>query len=125
VGYKGQVAETVGEVTLAPGEPTRNFIVGIVTHPACQSDEAGAVLMEDEPAAMGLEKPPGQYVDGAYISAQKLVEARAAGRELSGPVPAAMPAPGRSAPSPLPGRKRPHPVPPTGGNGHGQSQLSL
>ena len=98
MGYKGQVAETVGEVTLAPGEPTRNFIVGIVTHPACQSDEAGAVLMEDEPAAMGLEKPPGQYVDGAYISAQKLVEARAAGRELSGPAPAAMPRDGRFGP---------------------------
>ena len=40
VGYKIQVAETVCEATLAPGEPTRNFIVGIVTHPAYESDEA-------------------------------------------------------------------------------------
>ena len=28
VGYKVQVAETVCETTLAPGEPTRNFIIG-------------------------------------------------------------------------------------------------
>lgn len=34
VGYKVQVAETVSEATLVPGEPTRNFIVGMVTHPA-------------------------------------------------------------------------------------------
>ena len=90
VGYKVQVAETVCEATLAPGEPTRNFLVGIVTHPAYQSDEAGALLMEAEQAAMGLEPPPVQYVDGAYISAQKLVEAQAQGRELIGP---AQPAP--------------------------------
>ena len=87
VGYKIQVAETVCEATLAPGEPTRNFIVGIVTHPAYESDEAGAAKMEAEQAAMGLDKPPVQYVDGAYISAQKLVEAAAAGLELIGPAP--------------------------------------
>ena len=34
---------------------------------------------------MGLEKPPVQYVDAAYISAQKLVEAAAQGREIIGP----------------------------------------
>jgi hypothetical protein len=89
VGYKVQVAESVCEATLAPGEPTRNFIVGIVTQPAYQSDEAGALLMEAEQAAMGLEPPPVQYVDGAYISAQKLVEAHAQGRELMGPAPPA------------------------------------
>ncbi len=88
VGYKIQVAETVCEATLAPGEPTRNFIAGIVTHAAYESDEAGAEKMEAEQAAMGLEKPPVQYVDGAYISADKLVEAAAAGRELIGPAPA-------------------------------------
>jgi len=87
VGYKVQVAETVCEATLAPGEPTRNFLRGIVTHPAYQSDEAGAVQMEVEQAQMGLEKPPVEYVDGAYISAQKLVEAQAQGRELIGPAP--------------------------------------
>jgi hypothetical protein len=90
VGYKVQVAETVSEAKLAPGEPTRNFLTGIVTHPAHQSDEAGALQMEAEQAAMGLPKPPVQYVDGAYVSAQKLAQAQAEGRELMGP---AQPAP--------------------------------
>src|ERR1019366_8240569 len=85
VGYKVQVAETVCEVELAPGEPTRNFITGIVTHPAYEHDEVGALKMEAEQAAMGLDKPPVQYVDSAYISAQKLVQAQAEGRELIGP----------------------------------------
>jgi Transposase DDE domain/Transposase domain (DUF772) len=90
VGYKVQVAETVSEATLAPGEPTRNFIAGIVTHPAYESDDAGAEKMEQEQAEMGLDKPPVQYVDGAYVSAEKLVQAQAEGRELIGP---ARPAP--------------------------------
>jgi hypothetical protein len=97
VGYKVQVAETVCEATLAPGEPTRNFITGMVTHPAYESDEAGAVKMEAEQAAMGLEKPPVQYVDAAYISTQLLVQAQAEGRELIGPAPAAPHKAGRFA----------------------------
>jgi len=88
VGYKVQVAETVSEATLASGEPTHNFIVGMVTHPAYESDETGAAKMEAEQAAMGLEKPPVQYVDGAYVSAQELARAAAEGRELIGPAPA-------------------------------------
>jgi hypothetical protein len=90
VGYKIQVAESVSEAVLAPGEPTRNFIVGIVTHPAYESDELGAEKMEQEQAQRGWEKPPVQYVDGAYVSAQKLVQAQAEGREIIGP---AQPAP--------------------------------
>ena len=87
VGYKVQVAETVSQAALAPGEPTRNFIVGILTHPAYESDETGAAKMEAEQAAMGLGKPPVQYVDGAYVSAQELARAAAEGRELIGPAP--------------------------------------
>jgi hypothetical protein len=90
VGYKVQVAETVCEGTLVTGEPTRNFIVGILTHAAYESDEVGEEKMDQEQAQMGLEKPPVKYVDGAYISAEKLVEAQAEGRELIGP---AQPAP--------------------------------
>jgi hypothetical protein len=90
VGFKVQVAETVSEAVLAPGEPTRNFLTGIVTHAAHESDEGGEAKMEAEQAAMGLAKPPVQYVDGAYVSAQKLAEAHAEGRELIGP---AQPAP--------------------------------
>jgi len=85
VGYKVQVAETVCEADLSAGEPTRNFILGIVTHPAYESDQAGAVQMDAEQAAMGLDKPPVQYVDAAYVSAQKLMQAHAEGREIIGP----------------------------------------
>jgi transposase len=87
VGYKVQVAETVTEAVLAPAEPTGNFIVGIVTHAARESDEQGALNMEAEQRTMGLEKPPVQYVDAAYVSTDKLVEANAEGRELIGPAP--------------------------------------
>jgi hypothetical protein len=85
VGYKVQIAETVCEATLTAGEPTRNFIVGIVTHPAYEHDQTGAQKMEQEQAQMGLEKPPVQYVDAAYVSAQKLARTQAEGRELIGP----------------------------------------
>ena len=88
VGYKVQVAETLSEAVLAPGEPTRNFIAGMVTHAARESDEEGALKMEAEQKDLGLEKPPVQYVDAAYISTAKLLEAAAEGRELIGPAPA-------------------------------------
>lgn len=90
VGYKLQVAETVGEETLHKGEPTPNFITAMVTQPAIGSDEAGMALVEEEQAQLGLEPPSQWYVDAAYVSAQKLVEARAQGREIIGP---AQPAP--------------------------------
>jgi transposase len=89
VGYKVQVAETVTEAVLAPGEPTGNFISGILTHAARESDEEGALKMEQEQQDMGWGKPPVQYVDAAYISTQKLLEAAAEGRELIGPAPGA------------------------------------
>jgi hypothetical protein len=85
VGYKVQIAESVCEATLAAGEPTRNFILGIVTHPAYEHDETGAQKMEQEQAQMGWEKPPVLYVDAAYVSAQKLAQAQAEGREIIGP----------------------------------------
>jgi len=43
--------------------------------------------MEVEQAQMGLEKPPVGVRRRRYISAQKLVEAQAQGRELIGPAP--------------------------------------
>lgn len=87
VGYKVQVAETVKEAVLEPGEPTQNFIVGMLTHAARESDEEGARKMEAEQQTMGIDKPPVQYADAAYISTEKLVEAAAQGRELIGPAP--------------------------------------
>jgi len=89
VGYKVQVAETVTEAVLSPGEPTGNFITGIVTHAARESDEEGSLKMEKEQEEMGLEKPSVQYVDAAYISTQELMRAEAEGRELIGPSPGA------------------------------------
>jgi transposase len=89
VGYKVQVAETVTQAELEPGEPTQNFLTGIVTHAAYHSDEAGAEKMEAAQAAMGWSPPPVQYVDGAYVSAEKLASAQAEGRSLMGPAPAA------------------------------------
>lgn len=91
VGFKIQVAETVTQAELAPGEPTRNFLTGIVTHAAYESDEEGAKKMAAEQAEMGMKKPPVEYVDGAYVSAEKLAEAQAEGRVLMGPAQAAPP----------------------------------
>jgi hypothetical protein len=87
VGYKVQVAETVSEAILAPGEPTGNFISGIATHAAFESDEQGAIRMAEEQKNMGLGKPPVLYVDAAYISTAQLREAAQEGRELIGPAP--------------------------------------
>jgi hypothetical protein len=47
------------------------------------------LLMEAEQMAMGLDKPPVQYVDGAYVSAEKLAQAQAEERSLIGPAAAA------------------------------------
>lgn len=85
VGSKVQVAESVNVEALAKGEPTRSFLTGIVTHPASASDEAGAELIQQEQAKMGLGKPTELYVDGAYVSAQQLAQAKAEGREIIGP----------------------------------------
>src|SRR6266511_2216624 len=64
---------------------SRNFVCGILTHAAQESDEAGAQKMQAEQAAMGLEKPSALYVDGAYVSGQRLAEAASEGRRLVGP----------------------------------------
>jgi hypothetical protein len=90
VGYKVQVAESVGDIPLAPGEPTRQFITAMCTQPAIASDEAGMEQVTEEKMAMHQELPLAQYVDAAYISAEKLAQAQASGRPLIGP---AQPAP--------------------------------
>jgi transposase len=85
VGYKVQVAETVGSQPLEKGEPTANFITAMVTQPAIASDDAGLPAVEQELQAMGLEKPNQWHVDGAYVSAEKLAQAKEEGREIIGP----------------------------------------
>jgi len=56
VGYKVQVAGTVCEAVLAPGEPRRNFISGIVTHAARESDQQGSQKMALEQQALGMDR---------------------------------------------------------------------
>jgi hypothetical protein len=90
VGYKVQVAESLDDEPLAPGEPTRQFITAIPTQPAIASDEAGMEKVAEEKQAMAQELPLAQYVDAAYISAEKLALAEVSGRPLIGP---AQPAP--------------------------------
>jgi hypothetical protein len=88
VGYKLQVAETVAAEVVAPGEPTRGFLTAMATQPAIASDDAGFDAVQKEQKATGLDQPNPLYADAAYITAQRLVEAQAQGRELLGPVPA-------------------------------------
>lgn len=86
VGYKVQVAETVQDEPVQPGEPTRSFLTAIVTQPAIASEDAGLEKVQQEQAAMGLDKPPQLYVDAGYVDAEKLMQAQREGRELIGPV---------------------------------------
>jgi transposase len=85
-GYKVQVAETVSGERLERGEPARNFLTAVRIQRATESDEAGRQQVLEEQAEMGLEKPEVEYVDGAYVSAQEIVQAEAEGRQLMGPV---------------------------------------
>jgi transposase len=85
VGYKVQVAETVQDQPVQPGEPTRNFLTAVVTQPAISSEDAGLEKVEQEQAAMGMDKAQELYVDAGYVTAEKLVQAQAEGRELIGP----------------------------------------
>jgi transposase len=85
VGYKAQVAETVPDRPLEPGEPTAAFITAVETQPATASDEAGMQQVLNEQAKSGLDKPPELFVDSAYVSAQLIVDTRQQGWELVGP----------------------------------------
>lgn len=85
VGYKLQVAETVGGRVQDQGEPTEQFITAVVTQPATHSDQAGLEEVLEEQREMGLERAQEAFVDAGYVSAKKLVEAAAAGWELVGP----------------------------------------
>jgi transposase len=85
VGYKVQVAESIGPKPKKKNEPARNFVTSLVTQNAIESDDAGMPATFAVQAAHGLERPAQLYVDGAYVSAAALVEAQGQGRELVGP----------------------------------------
>ena len=84
-GYQVQVAETVAEQPVAAGEPTRQFVTAVETQRATASDEAGLEQVLAVQQATGHERPSELYVDGAYVSAGKMMAARAEGWELLGP----------------------------------------
>jgi len=85
IGYQVQVAETAAEQPVPPGEPTRQFVTAVETQVATASDEAGMEEVLAAQAAAGWERPSELYVDGAYVSAGRIVQAHAEGWELLGP----------------------------------------
>jgi transposase len=80
VGYKAQVAETVGTQ-----EDPGSFITSVVTQRATESDDAGLPAMLQKQQALGLERPSELYADGAYISGQAIQQAQDEGWQLLGP----------------------------------------
>ncbi|SRR6266446_2548373 len=85
VGYKVQVAESMGKSPEEKGEPERNFLTSVITQGATESDEAGLRATMETQSKAGLEAPAELYADGAYISAAALAQAGKEGRELLGP----------------------------------------
>jgi hypothetical protein len=91
VGYKAQVAESLPEKE-APSQ--KSFITSIVTQKASESDDPGLDQTFCDQALSGLDRPTELYVDGAYVSAARLQQAKEQGWELVGP---AQPSANRSA----------------------------
>jgi len=90
VSYKVQVAESLPEK-----DPLnqRRFITSIVTQKAIASDDPGLNATLSDQAVSDLDRPTELYVDGAYVSAARLQEAKNQGWELIG---AAQPSANRS-----------------------------
>jgi transposase len=82
VGYKVQVAESLPQED-APKQ--KGFITSIVTQQAIASDDPGLDETLRDQAVSGLQRPTELYVDGAYVSAARLQEAKNQGWELMGP----------------------------------------
>jgi transposase len=82
VGYKAQIAESLPEKDALSHE---RFITSIVTQKASESDDPGLDQTFQDQARSGLERPTELYVDGAYVSAARLREAKDQGWELIGP----------------------------------------
>jgi len=80
VGYKVQVAETVGSQA-----DSGSFITSVVTQRATESDDAGLPATLQKQQALGLERPKELYADGAYISGKATDQAKEEGWQLMGP----------------------------------------
>jgi transposase len=79
VGYKVQVAESMGE--------KGNFITSIVTQEATGSDDAGLPATLEKQKQLGLQAPSELYVDRAYVTAEALSQAEKENCELLGLAP--------------------------------------
>ena len=87
VGYKVQVAETVGETPAAKkkGDPTTNFITDVTTTEAIASDKAGMERSLEAQRERGLEHPSEHFVDGAYVCGETMAsELRTGGADAGG-----------------------------------------
>jgi len=80
VGYKVQIAETVPKQ-----EGQIGFITSVVTQRATESDDPGLEATLAKQEQLGLERPSELYVDGAYISANSISQAKEEGWDLMGP----------------------------------------
>src|SRR5258708_7840635 len=80
VGYKVQVAESVPQK-----EGQIGFVTSVVTQQATQSDDPGLEATLSRQKQLGLERPSELYVDGAYVSASSINQARVEGWNLVGP----------------------------------------
>lgn len=85
VGYKVQVAESLGQKTPQKGEPTGHFLTAVETQEAIGSEKAGMAQVLSAQSEAGLEKPGELLVDAGYVSAATLAQAQEEGRELVGP----------------------------------------
>jgi hypothetical protein len=82
VGYKAQVAESLPD---QDAHNQKRFITSIVTQKASESDDPGLDQTFQAQALSGLDRPTEIYVDGAYVSAARLQQAKEEGWELMGP----------------------------------------
>ncbi len=88
VGYKAQIAETVGAEptgTKPKGEPTSQFITEVTTTEAIASDLDGRARLEQQQEQHGLGRADELYVDSAYVTDDTLARASEEGRALLGP----------------------------------------
>lgn len=85
VGYKVQVAESIGAKPKAKAEPERHFLTSLVTQGAIESDDAGLPATLEAQSESGLLAPSELYLDGAYVSAANLAKALEEGWALMGP----------------------------------------
>ena len=69
VGYKVQLAETIGSQ-----QDQSSFITSIVTQRATESDDAGLPATLQKQEALGLARPRELYADGAYISGRAILD---------------------------------------------------